>query len=134
MKHLHILAGASALAFAAVFAALPASAQSTGGAMPQGSGTQTSPSTGALPDNSLAGQRQGTVGGSVSQGGGGQSGTSGSSTPDPSASGATSGSTSGTGALPDNSLAGQRQGTIGGGSVSQGGNTTSEPPKQGSGQ
>ncbi|OYD82129.1 hypothetical protein [Azospirillum brasilense] len=133
MKHRHILAGASALALAVLVAAVPASAQSTGGATPQGSGAQTSPSTGALPDNSLAGQRQGTVGGGVTQGGG-QSGTSGSTTPDSSPSGASGGSTSGTGALPDNSLAGQRQGTIGGGSVTQGGNSASEPPKQGTGQ
>lgn len=130
MNHLHILAGASALALAAVATAIPASAQSTGGAMPQSSGSQSSrPSTGALPDNSLPGQRQGTIGGTVTQGGG-QSGTSGSTAPDSPA----SGSSAPTGALPDNSLAGQRQGTIGGGSVTQGGNTSSEPPKQGSGQ
>ena len=133
MKQLHILAGASALALAAGLAVVPASAQTTGGAMPQGSGSQTSPSTGALPDNSLAGQRQGTVGGGVTQGGG-QSGTSGATTPGASPSGSSGGSTSGTGALPDNSLAGQRQGTIGGGSVTQGGTSASEPPKQGSGQ
>lgn len=51
---------------------------------------------------------------------------------------ATQGSSSTTGALPDNSLAGQRQGAIGGGSVSQGGSGSAEgsadKPKQGSGQ
>ncbi len=135
MKHLQIAAGASLLALAAATFALPASAQSTGGTMPQNSGSQSSsPSTGALPDNSLAGQRQGTVGGAVTQGGG-QSGTSGSSGNSSGAttSGSSGGATGGTGALPDNSLAGQRQGAIGGGSVSQGGNN-SGPPKQGSGQ
>ena len=140
MKHLQTAAGASLLALAAATFALPASAQSTGGTMPQNSGSQSSsPSTGALPDNSLAGQRQGTVGGTATQGGG-QSGTSGSSAGSsgtttygsPGASPGT-GASSGTGALPDNSLAGQRQGTIGGGSVSQGGNN-SGPPKQGTGQ
>ncbi|MCW2241304.1 hypothetical protein [Azospirillum canadense] len=154
MKHLQIAAGASLLALAAATFALPASAQSTGGTMPQNSGSQSSgsqgasPSTGALPDNSLAGQRQGTVGGAVTQGGGGQSGTSGSSgtttygspgagstgnSSGAATSGSSGGATGGTGALPDNSLAGQRQGAIGGGSVSQGGNN-SGPPKQGSGQ
>lgn len=147
MKHLRVMAGASLLALAAA-AAIPAAAQSTaqstGGTTSQGSGAQgSSPTTGALPNDSLAGQRQGTVGGAVTQGGGqsGSSGSSGTTTYGTSGSGTSgtessgvSGSSGGTGALPDNSLAGQRQGAIGGGAVTQGGNQSSGPPKQGSGQ
>ncbi|MCG5238757.1 hypothetical protein ACIU1J_23550 [Azospirillum doebereinerae] len=123
---------ASALAFGLLVAAGPALAQSspsgtmggaTGGTMNSGTtGAQGSTSTtGTLPDNSLAGQRQGAMtGGKTPQ------------TGDQGASPGTSGSSSApTGALPDNSLAGQRQGVMDGGSVTQGGSgsTTTPQPK-----
>lgn len=142
MKHLHSALGATVLALG-MAAAFPATAQTSGntttyGTTPSapaapGTATQNSPTTGALPDNSLPGQRQGTIGGTVTQGGA-QSGTSGSSGSS-SGGAASSSSSSGTsGALPDNSLAGQRQGTMSGGAVTQGGAGSTEKPKQGSGQ
>lgn len=138
MKDMRSASIASVLALALAFAAVPAAAQSSssGTTATQGAGS----TTGKLPDSSLAGQRQGAIGGgSVSQGeqGGTAGSSAGTSTGTSTGSGAGS-SVAPSGALPDNSLAGQRQGAIGGGSVSQGGsgssNGSAEKPKQGSGQ
>lgn len=149
MKHLHSALGASVLALGIAAVAFPATAQTSGNtttygkptpgpattdSASPGAATQNSPTTGALPDNSLPGQRQGTIGGTVTQGGA-QSGSSGSSGGSAGGTSSSSGSSSGTsGALPDNSLPGQRQGAIGGGAVTQGGAGSTEKPKQGSGQ
>lgn len=131
---------ASALGLALAVAALPAAAQSTD------TGKPANTTTGKLPDDSLAGQRQGAIGGgSVSQGDA-QSGSSsapaaGTSGSSGAAGGSAASGSSGTtmtppttggsnNALPDNSLAGQRQGAIGGGSVTQGGSGSTDAPKQ----
>lgn len=118
---------ASALAFGLLVTAVPALAQSSMGTTNSGgmnsgtTGAQGSTSTtGTLPDNSLAGQRQGAMtGGKAPQTGdqGIPPGTSGSSSAP-------------TGALPDNSLAGQRQGVIDGGSVTQGGSGSTDTTQQ----
>ena len=134
MKHLHSALGAAVLTLGIAAVAFPATAQTSGNTTNYGTATQSSPTTGALPDNSLPGQRQGTIGGTVTQGGA-QSGTSGSSGGTSGGASSSSGSSGGTsGALPDNSLAGQRQGTMSGGAVTQGGAGSTEQPKQGSGQ
>lgn len=117
MRDLRNASIASMLAVALGLAAVPAVAQSStsGSTGTQGSGA----TTGTLPDNSLAGQRQGAIdGGKVQQGEQGATAGQSGSTASP------------TGTLPDNSLAGQRQGAIGGGSVSQGGSGSTETPQQ----
>ncbi len=101
-----------------------------------GSGSSAAP-TGTLPDNSLAGQRQGAMGGAgeVRQGGSnqdvqgppqGRTTQGGGGSPDRSANAGaagpsdTTGSSNTTGAVPQNSLPGQRQGTATGQATQQG--------------
>ncbi|NYZ14487.1 hypothetical protein HL658_18205 [Azospirillum sp. RWY-5-1] len=113
MRSFHKATIASLMAAGLAVAAGAAVAQTSG----QGGNTQQTNPTGALPDNSLAGQRQGTMGGGT--------------TPQTGTPGGSSGSSSApTGTMPDNSLAGQRQGVIGGGSVTQGGSGSTQSPSQ----
>ncbi|WP_162488242.1 hypothetical protein [Azospirillum lipoferum] len=123
--------GAGILGVAAV--APPAFAQST-----TGTETQNAPAAtgGQLPSESLPGQRQGAIGGApVPQGSSGTSNGSGNSSGSGSATGSTpgGGSAAPTGQLPDTSLQQQRQGTIGGDPVTQGGSggTAGSTDKQG---
>jgi len=139
MRDLRRASITSVLALGLACAAVPVAAQSSSGSTSTPGASST---TGTLPDNSLAGQRQGAMsGGKAPQTGDqnaapGAAGTSGSSGSGSSGAGS-SGSSAPTGGIPDNSLAGQRQGAIGGGSVSQGGAGSTESPQQskpGSGQ
>jgi hypothetical protein len=111
--------GAGILGMAAM--APSASAQSTTGTTTQDAPAATK---GQLPSDSLPGQRQGAIGGApVPQGSSGTSNGSAGGSATGSASGTTTGSgaASPTGQLPDTSLQQQRQGTIGGDPVTQGG-------------
>jgi hypothetical protein len=129
---LNSLACAAGLAVGIAIAALPASAQSTGGNSAgststgnSATGTNSSDSTdpqikltgntGQLPPNSLPAERKGVIGGApVSQGSSGSS---------------TEGATSPTGQLPKDSLQKERQGAIGGHPVTQGGSGQSDDKK-----
>lgn len=83
-----------------------------GAAMAQTAGQATNP-TGQLPDNSLAGQREGAMTGGTAPQTARPEGSSGGSAKAP------------TGNVPDDSLAGKREGAIGG-SVTQGGSGSTD--------